>query len=328
VRSSMARSSARCIRSRARISDWPARICGLPARARCEVIASSPLAGWGNLDGALARYAFLLEVTHRPENLRIYRRLVTEFPHSPHALRAHLVLGEADRVAKRMTAAYAHFAEAAQPQHPRTIRAYAMYRLGWIELEDRGQGAYAFRLFMHSIAIEPTGLLALELRHGITKSFALFGNPAEAFSTFARVQPDDALEMANELAERLRENHRAVDAVGVLDELVRRAPGDIRACTWQAEATRGALALGDDMLFFRQAERLTQIFERIRHLAVKPDLIEECEAAVVTYTLDAAQTKNTALQRALRDLFVRAFPERAAAAIKRFAPVAPAELAN
>lgn len=275
-----------------------------------ELIAKAPLTGWPNFGGALARYAFLLGFAHMPEALRVYRRIVDDLPTSPHAVRAHLALGEAARTARQIETARLHFAAVALPNNPPKERAFALYRLGWIELEEHGQAERAFGLYTQALALDTSDLLASELRQGLTKAYSLFGNVADAYATFARQSsPAHALEMLDELERLLRINRRSIEAIRVLGELARRAPDDPRACDWQGDAVSYALELRDELLFLTEVERLARLFVRIRHHAIDAKLIEQCEGFVVVFA--RGKRDNKALQRRLEDLLIRTVPEHA-----------------
>ena len=269
------------------------------AVADYDKLYRAPVAGWRHMDRALAHYGFLLSFDRRPLALEVMDRLVDEFPASPFAPYAHVVLGDA----RSGTAALVHYDAVTAPPK---VRLYALYRASWILL-DRDP-ALAFAKLSEAIAIEPTGMLAWQLRRRAVRAFSKFGAPADAHAAFARTEPERALEMLDDLAGRWNDAGQTAKALATFSELVRRAPGDPRACGWQAAATAIVFKLNDNALYFRHAERLVRIFERERVVRDDPD----CETAVTEFTLGVAgdASTNKALARQLYDLVLHALPDR------------------
>lgn len=270
------------------------------AIADYDQIYRTPVAGWRGMDRALAHYGFLLSFDRRPPSLAVMQRLVDEYPASPYAAYAHIILGDATIGSE----ALAHYDAVKAPAR---VRVYALYRMGWILLDRDVKRAFA--VLSEALALDDESLIAWELRRGVVKAFSRYGAPADAFAAFARSDPESTLDMLHELANRWNGEGRTKDALATFSELVRRAPDDRRACEWQAAAVAIVYHLKDNALYFTHAERLVRIFERTQ--AVRED--EDCEFAVKEFTVGVSRDPGTnkALARQLYDLVLHALPDRA-----------------
>jgi tetratricopeptide (TPR) repeat protein len=271
------------------------------------------LAGWPSLDRALVSFAYVLGLADQHlEASFLYERVFTEFGDSEHTIRARLALADAALAAKLVPQASQHYeAVATSPYAGSPLRHYALYKAGWLALDERGDARRAYALFGAALELDGDSLLAWELRRGVAKAFALFGAPADAYAAFAQIAPEHALEMLVDLAERWSANARHAETLAVYSELVRRAPRDARACTWQVAATTAASRTKDDVLYVAHLERLVHMFTRMRHQSD-----DACAEAVSEFTSAFARTVDRALYRRLYDLFLRAFPDRAAAIVR------------
>ena len=269
------------------------------AIADYDQLYRAPVAGWRGMDRALAHYGFLLSFDRRPPSLAVMQRLVDDYPASPYAAYAHVILGDATIGA----GALAHFAAVTGP--PR-VRVYALYRTGSILLDRDAKRALA--AFLEALVLDDESIIAWELRRGAVKAFSRFGAPADAFAAFARGDPEHTLDMLHELASRWNNEGRTKDALATFSELVRRAPDDPRACDWQAAAVAIVYHLKDNTLYFTHVQRLVRIFERAK--AVRED--EDCEVAVKEFTVGVSRDPGTnkALARQLYDLVLHALPDR------------------
>jgi tetratricopeptide (TPR) repeat protein len=187
------------------------------------------------------------------------------------------------------------------------VRVYALYRAGWI-LMDRDPKR-AFAKLSEALVIDPRGIIAWELRRGVAKAFARFGAPADAYAAFEKSEPDRALDMLDDLANRWNADDTHPDqALATFSELVRRAPDDPRACGWQSAALSIVFKRKNDALYYAHAERLVRIFERARRLRADDD----CEAIVREFTVGVSRDPATskALARQLYDLVLHALPDR------------------
>jgi tetratricopeptide (TPR) repeat protein len=275
------------------------------------------LSGWPNLEHALIHYAFVLRRKHEPATAPL-ERLVDEFPASRDVAHAHLALGDEAIWRNTKQIALLHYAKAAAIAFPE--RAQALYKQAWTELQLENAAA-AFPLLERAITAPGHEAIDKELQRVFVATFVRLGEPANAYEAFTRAYPDQATEMLELAAIQWQRLGRTKEAMLARRELLRRAPMDPRACSWEDAVARLAFALDDHMEFLASVERLVRRFEQTHD--------EACEASAQDQTLSNARAfARTARRKVddliiaerLYDLFLRSFPQHeefAAARLER-----------
>jgi tetratricopeptide (TPR) repeat protein len=266
------------------------------------------LRGWRPLERALIHYAFVLRRKHEPATVPL-TRLVDEFPASRNVARARLALGDDALWRNSRLVALEHYAKAAEIEF--SERAQALYKQAWVELQLE-HANIAFPLLERALAAPGHEAIAGELQSAFVTTFVRFGEPANAFETFTRAFPDDAIEMLDFAATAWHRRGLYKNAMLARLELLRRVPTDPRTCTWEDAVARLANAIDDRAQFLAAAERLVRRFEQTHD--------ETCEALAETLTLSnarmfgvKARTRRTVddliIAERLYDLFLHSFPQ-------------------
>ncbi|WAS90732.1 tetratricopeptide repeat protein [Nannocystis punicea] len=272
------------------LADFALLVCAPGDRTRgfaCDPPAA--LREWQHMDEALHRLAWVLLAEQRPDDARpVLRRLVDRHPASPHHTEA--LLDAADLAFERAEFAGAEplYRRAMNAAAPAASRAYAMDRLAWV-LWHLGRDAEALSSLTAAVTLARHEPVARYLRRDLVQLYAHIGRPAEAHATFARVAPEQALELMVRLGETWLDLCRPADAVAAFAELQRLAPDDPRECEWQDLVTGNVDRLGDPARQIAELERQHAALARARsrwplghpHLA-------RCTAATRERTLEVA----------------------------------------
>jgi hypothetical protein len=267
-----------------------------------QLARDKTLLGWPNLEPALAHYAYVLRRKHEPATAPL-ERLLAEVPASHYAPYAHLAIGDEALWKYAPTAALQHYAAAAEIEFP--DRAHALFKQAWIELLTKNHPSEAYALLQRAATASGHEHVADVVRNALVLAFVKADPPDDAFETFARAFPDHAIDMLDGVATEWQHRDDYVRSIAARRELLRRAPGDPRACEWEAAVARLSHAVDDRVGMLASIERLVQRATTARD--------PECEAEAAQITLAnarvfAERTGDPVLAGRLYDLFLRAFP--------------------
>jgi TolA-binding protein len=188
------------------------------------------------MDTALFYFGYTLRSGgHALEARHVFDKLLKSYPNSKHVPEAHLIFGE-------------HYFEQGQLadadgryriilKFPRsTVYWYAMYKLGWVQLGSQRlpDALETFHQVAQGTKSDPKqeGLRNAALADFV-RAYAEIGKPEKANAAFQRVDGQHALEMLQLLADLYLEQGKSDKAIHVYQELLKTAPADQNACSWQ-----------------------------------------------------------------------------------------------
>jgi tetratricopeptide (TPR) repeat protein len=239
--------------------------------------APTALAAWQPMDQLLYRFAYVLDLEHRPADVaRVYHRLADGFPRSPYY--AEAVLGLAEQAFERadLAAAAPLYREVLVAKASLSVHLYARYKLAWVDL-DLGQPTEAYKSFAiiaTTVGDQRDQMIIREARRDLVRAYT--GKPAAAFAAFERIAPGKGLDMLVQLAEVWFDQGRAAEAIAANTQLLAIAPRDIRICEWQAAIASAAAMANNTEQLIVETERLAGTLARLRMVTVKPEPLAEC----------------------------------------------------
>ncbi|MBI1795903.1 MAG: tetratricopeptide repeat protein [Candidatus Eisenbacteria bacterium] len=160
-----------------------------------KILTEDP--GFEHRDAARFDAAMILADQGSPEAAKLFTDLVAETPHSAYAQESWLRLGDIQFDGQRYresVALYAHAATAGDGADP-TLRAMALYKMGWAHYNDDRflDAADAFRSVLDLYAAEPAGAIQVEIASEaeayLVHSLAGAGGAAAFAAYFDRVGP-------------------------------------------------------------------------------------------------------------------------------------------
>jgi tetratricopeptide (TPR) repeat protein len=252
----------------------------------------------------------------------VYDKLLKNYPNSKFVPEAHLAFADYYFDAGQLADAEARYKQVLK--FPRsTAYAYAMYKLGWVDLSlQRTQDA--LEMFFQVVTAtrndaKQTALHAAA-RADFVRAYSTIGKLDKAQDAFARLGAPGGTALVELLAETARDAGQPERAVTVYRDLLARKPRDPRACAWQYEIARTTLTLPAAT----SAIKLAAIEALVKSASgpKTPDAECQANAAAVSGEIAAARhaewavTKNAATlleAEKLYALHVGAFPEDTAA---------------
>jgi tetratricopeptide (TPR) repeat protein len=275
------------------------------------------------MDMALFYYAYVLQGgKYMKEARAVYDKLLKNYPNSKFVPEAHLAFADYYFDAGQLADAEARYKQVLK--FPRsTAYAYAMYKLGWVDLSlQRTQDALEmfFQVVTATRSDAKQTALHAAARADFVRAYSTIGKLDKAQDAFARLDAPGGTALVELLAETARDAGQPERAVTVYRDLLARKPRDPRACAWQYEIARTTLTLPAAT----SAIKLAAIEALVKSASGQKTPDAECQAnaAAVSGEIAAARhaewavTKNAATlleAEKLYALHVGAFPEDTAA---------------
>jgi tetratricopeptide (TPR) repeat protein len=195
------------------------------------------------LDTALFYFAHTLRSGgHALEARQVLDKLVQTFPNSKHAAEAYLLVGEHLFQSGQLVDAE-HRYKIVLKFPKATVYWYAMYKLGWVHLGSQRFQEALETFYQVAQATKndqkQEGLRNASLRDFV-RVYAEIGKPDKANAAFQRVDRQLAPEMLQILADLYLEQGKSDKAISIYQELLKTAPADQNACSWQYNSALAA----------------------------------------------------------------------------------------
>lgn len=251
-----------------------------------QALLENPLFhAYPKLDLALFYYGYTLQNGRRAdEALAVYRKLLERYPGSAYAPRAHLGLGDLSLDASQYDDAELHYRAALKvPRSPPAW--YATYKLGRIQLikQEYSQALESFEA-ANAIRIDTRATnLNLAARQGIAVAYAEVGAADKAALALQRIDPRNATEMLEMLAQRYLERGEHAQAIRVYRDLMRRAASHQDLCAWQRNVVFAMSATGPSSDVVTEVEALVRLA-----ISLKSKTSAACREAAAAMSADLA----------------------------------------
>ncbi|KIG14409.1 TPR domain protein, putative component of TonB system [Enhygromyxa salina] len=239
-----------------------ARIASETAANIYEDLVDNPaFASYSRLDEALYLYAFELGELGEGQRMRAaYMRLIQDFPRSAFLPHAYLSFAEHYFNEGDLAAAVQFYEKVAQFSGS-SVRAYALYKLGWCHLNPIGSAAPDYVASLQSFVAtidatlaagassDPQGKhLRREARRDLVRAYVHVGKPGTAWAFLQKVGngPGDDEQHARDLMLRLAGHYANEGMYGdstiIYEELKTQFPNDPLTADWQAKVNANTLA--------------------------------------------------------------------------------------
>src|SRR5215475_828017 len=188
------------------------------------------------MDMALFYYGFTLQRgKYRNEARTVYDKLLKNYPSSKYVPVAHLAFADYFFEIGQLDDAEARYKMVLQFPRSATYW-YAMYRMGWIDLnKQRFQNALEafFQVAQATRNDKKQELLNRASQKDFVRAYAEVGKADKAYLAFQRVDQDHAFDMLEILADLYLTQGKSEKAIYVYQELMRQAPTHKNVCEWQ-----------------------------------------------------------------------------------------------
>ncbi|HWO18214.1 MAG TPA: tetratricopeptide repeat protein [Kofleriaceae bacterium] len=188
------------------------------------------------MDIALFYYGYTLQSgAYMAEARQVFDKLLKDYPTSKYVPDAHLVFAEYFFATGQLGDAETRY-RYIQKFPKSSAYWFAMYKLGWIHL---GVQRYqeALETFFQVVQATKSDKKLERLGHaslrGFVVAYAEIGKPDKAAPAFQRVDRQQAPAMLADLADRYFEQGKNDKAIAVYQALLKAAPDDQNACSWQ-----------------------------------------------------------------------------------------------
>jgi tetratricopeptide (TPR) repeat protein len=260
---------------------------------------------WAKMDTALFYYGYTLQSGNYLKEARsVYDKLLKNYPQSGYVAAAHLAFADHYFEAGQLADAEARYKMVLKfPKSPSYW--YAMYKLGWIQLNLRNflEALDTFSQVALATRNDPKNeILNRAAKKDFVRAYAEIGKADKAYVSFQRIDPKRGLEMLETLADTYMGQGKSDKAIYTLHELMKLAPTHARACAWQHDVATATLTLpgasvGDKV---KEIENLVRLWDVLRPSKLAKADKQECHdnAAAMSgeiarmYHSEAARTKN------------------------------------
>ncbi|HEY5937915.1 MAG TPA: tetratricopeptide repeat protein [Kofleriaceae bacterium] len=264
-----------------------------------ELIDSGKFTTYQRLDLALFYYAYTLHQAEKmPQARAAYEKLLREHPRTRFAAEAHLALGDGDFEAKRLADAAGHYRLVLKLPKSSAYW-YAMYKLGWVELEQNHTQSALELFFQVAQGTQRTPeytLLFRAAKKDFVRAYATIGKADKALQAFLRVDAADAHGMLEILGDLYLDQGKSEPAIYVFRQLMTRVPTSPHVCRWQHAVARSMLTLGTVNDRVTEIEQLVKLYRAVKGDAECRDAASEMSGQLArAYHQEAVKTKNPEL---------------------------------
>jgi TolA-binding protein len=223
---------------------------------------------FAKMDLALFLYAYTLQnARYLTEARAVYDQLLRNYPASKYVPEAHLAFAEHYFEANKLADAAARYKRVLEFPTA-SVYWYAMYKLGWIQLNQRKpqDALETFLRVVQGIANDTKQtLLHKHARLDFVRAYAEVGKTDKALVAFRRVSRDGALEMLERLAALYVAQGKSDRAIYTLRELMKTSSTSASVCDWQYEIAHATLSLSgatsSDRV--REIEDLVRLYQAV-----------------------------------------------------------------
>jgi tetratricopeptide (TPR) repeat protein len=264
-----------------------------------ELIESGKFASYPRLDLALFYYAYTLQQAKRmPQARGAYEKLLREHPSTKYAAEAHVALGDDDFEARRLPDAAGHYRLVLKLPKSSAYW-YAMYKLGWVELEQKQTQQALERFFQVAQGTQhdpERATLFRAAKKDFVRAYASIGKADKALPAFARVDAADAHGMLEVLGDLYVDQGKSEQAIYVFRQLMTALPRSPHVCRWQHAVARSMLTLGTTNDRVTEIEQLVKLYRAVKGDAECRDAASEMSGQLArAYHQEAVKTKNPEL---------------------------------
>jgi TolA-binding protein len=216
------------------------------AGAYKELTENPAFVNYKQMDVALFVYAYTLQSGKYFTQARsVYDKLLKNYPASKYVAEAHLSFAEYYWEAGQLDDAEDRYKLVLKsPQS--SVYWYAMYKLGWIQLNKKRQSdaLETFYRVVQATAKDPKReLLHRNAKKDFVRAFAEVGKADKALVAFRRVDASGAYAMLETLAGFYMDQGKSDKAIFTYRELMKHAPKNPNVCMWQYEIAHAMLSL-------------------------------------------------------------------------------------
>ncbi|MDB4957526.1 MAG: Tetratricopeptide repeat protein [Myxococcales bacterium] len=265
-----------------------------------DALASNPaFRNFAQMDVALFYYGYTLQSGHYVDEARkVFDKLLSDYPASKYVPEAHFAFAEYYFDKNDLANAESRYRKVLQ--FPKSSAYwYAMYKLGWIYLNEQ-KPQQALEVFFQVSHGAPQDLLVRSSRKDFVRAYAEIGKADKALEAFKRVDAKAAQTMVEILADLYLEQGKSDKAIFVYRELMAIAPGHKNVCAWQNNVVGATMSLPGAQTAdkVKEVENLVHLYKGLHTLPRAEE--QECHdnAAAVSgelaraYHSEAARTKN------------------------------------
>jgi tetratricopeptide (TPR) repeat protein len=278
------------------------------------------------MDMALFYYGYTLQSgKYMKEARSVYDKLLKNYPSSKYVPEAHLAFADYFFEIGQLDDAEARYKMVLKfPKS--TAYYYAMYKMGWIDLnKQRFQDALeTFFQVAQATRNDPKNeILNRASKKDFVRAYAEVGKADKAYVAFQRVDQRYAFDMLEVLADLYLGEGKSDKAIYVYQELMRLAPTNKNVCLWQYNIAHAELSMvgaqnGDKV---KEIENLVRLWNGLKGKKTLPaSEAQECHdnAAAMSgelaraYHSESAKTKNPetlAYADKLYNIYLKVFPD-------------------
>jgi tetratricopeptide (TPR) repeat protein len=285
------------------------------------LVANDDFRNFPMMDVALFYFGYTLQHGGYVNEARaIYDKLLKNYPNSKYVPGAHLAFGDYYFEQSQWADAEDRYKKVLQ--FPKSSAYwYAMYRVGWIKLQEK-QPQAALELFFNvarNTDKEPN--LNRAAKKDFVRAYAEVGKADKALPAFQRVDPATPFAMLATLADLYLEQGKNDRAIVVYRELMTRQPRSPDVCNWQHAIAQSMLVIGSPADKIHEIENLVKLYSSVKATLpkaqageCKEDAAEMSGKLARAYHQEAVKTVNAELlgyADRLYKAYLGAFPEAA-----------------
>jgi TolA-binding protein len=278
------------------------------------------------MDMALFYYGYTLTGgKYMKEARTVYDKLLKNYPNSKYVPEAHLAFADYFFESGQLDDAEARYRMVLK--FPKSSAYYyAMYKMGWIELnKQRFQDALEtfFQVAQATRNDKKQEVLNRASKKDFVRAYAEIGKADKAFSAFQRVDQKYAFDMLEILADLYLAQGKSDKAIYAYQDLMKRAPTNKNVCLWQYNVAHATLSMAgaQNADKVKEIENLVRLWGVLKGKKTLPGSeAQECHdnAAAMSgelaraYHSESAKTKNSetlAYADKLYKVYLQIFPD-------------------
>jgi tetratricopeptide (TPR) repeat protein len=278
------------------------------------------------MDMALFYYGYTLQGGKYMKDARnAYDKLLKNYPSSKYVPQAHLAFADYFFEIGQLDDAEARYRMVLKfPKAPSYW--YAMYKLGWIDLnKQRFQDALEtfFQVAQATRADKKNEILNRAAKKDFVRAYAEIGKADKAYPAFQRVDQRYAFDMLEILADTYLAQGKSDKAIYVYQDLMKRQPIHKNVCLWQYNIAHAMLSMvgAQNADKVKEIENLVRLWGALKGRKTLPQAeAQECHdnAAAMSgelaraYHSESAKTKNPetlAYAEKLYKVYLQVFPD-------------------
>jgi tetratricopeptide (TPR) repeat protein len=212
-----------------------------------ELTDNDAFRNYPKMDLALFYYAYTLQQggKYMKEARAVYDKLLKNYPSSKYVPEAHLAFADYYFEAGQLADAEARYKHVLEFPSSNAYW-YAMYKLGWIDL-NLAKHTEALDLFFKVANATKNSskydVLNRAAKKDFVRAYAEIGKTDKALDAFKRVDAKASFGMLETLADFYLEQGKSDKAIYVLRELMKLSPTSSHVCAWQYNVAHATLSL-------------------------------------------------------------------------------------